>query len=118
MAAHWQLFVTGQVWLGDWATSTYYKISDIIKYGAKDYICVIGHTSSGTIAGGFYSDLALSNWTLMVDGVAWNGTWANSNYYKVGDIVNYGGITYICVTGHSSQSTLELNQDNWSVFGS
>lgn len=112
----WDPLVTGQVWKGTWATSTYYKINDITKFGAKEYICILGHTSSSTANSGFYTDLSGNKWSLLVDGVQWSGNWAQTTYYKIGDIVTYGGTTYICATGHTSQALLETDQGNWNLL--
>ena len=34
----------------------------------------------------------------------WKGTWSADNVYYQDDVVAYGGKTYICITGHTSQS--------------
>ena len=115
-ATKWQLVLDGISWKSTWATSTYYYIGDVIKFGAKEYICIQGHTSSNTTNSGFYSDLTGANWQLFVDGQTWQGAWTASTYYKIGDVVNYGATTYICIGGHTSGSTLEAGQANWQTF--
>jgi hypothetical protein len=115
-AANWQLLVDGMQWQNTWTTNNFYKIGDVIKYGAKDYICTTGHTSSVTLNGGFYTDLTAGNWQLMNDGIQWiSAGWTTATYYKIGDIVKYGGIVYICNTGHLSLTTLEATVGNWDV---
>jgi hypothetical protein len=114
LSTNWNPLITGQTWKGTWTISTYYKINDIVKFGAKEYICTTGHTSSATANSGFYLNSA--NWSLLVDGVSWSGIWAATTYYKIGDIVTYGGTTYICQTGHTSAAALETNQANWNVL--
>ncbi len=114
LSTNWDPLTTGQTWKGTWTISTYYKIGDIAKFGAKEYICTTGHTSSSTANSGFYLDSA--NWSLLVDGVSWSGSWSATTYYKIGDIVTYGGTTYICQTGHTSAAALETNQSNWNVL--
>lgn len=43
----------------------------------------------------------------------WKGTWgANSSYYK-DDVVLAGGISYVCVTAHTSAATFALDATNW-----
>ena len=111
---NWSSMVSGHTWLGNWSTSTYYKINDIVKFGAKDYICTTAHTSNSTADSGFYLDSA--NWQLLTDGIQWVGLWTASTYYKISDIVTYGGNTYICSTGHTSQSTLEADNNKWTIF--
>lgn len=107
------------VWKNTWTTSTAYVRDDIVRYGGKAYVCVSSHTSSATAAGGFYTDLS-TRWQLMNDGFQWAQAWATSTYYKVADVVKYGGRAYICITGHTSAATaalgLEQNSANWEVL--
>jgi hypothetical protein len=108
------------VWKNTWAISTAYVKDDIVRYGGKAYVCVSSHTSSSTAAGGFYTDLAAARWQLMNDGIQWAQTWTTNTYYKVADVVKYGGRAYICITGHTSAATatlgLENNSANWEVL--
>ena len=115
-SSYWQLLANGIQWIGTWATSTFYNIGDIVKFGGKDYICIVQNTSNSTPNSGFYTDLASNYWQLLVDGTAWLGAWTASTYYKIGDIVSYGGTVYICNTGHTSSTTLETNQSNWTTY--
>jgi hypothetical protein len=52
----------------------------------------------------------------------WKGAWANGTTYYVDDIVRHGGITYICVAGHSSASDFYTDLNNvpskWNQFSS
>jgi hypothetical protein len=108
------------VWKNVWAVSTAYVRDDIIRYGGKQYVCVASHTSSSVVNGGFYTDLAALRWEIVSDGVQWAQAWATSTYYKLSDVVKYGGRAYICVQGHSSAATaaLGLEQDlaKWEII--
>jgi uncharacterized protein YegJ (DUF2314 family) len=114
----WNLMVDGQRWRDDWAVSTVYEEGDVVKYGGSLYICVDAHTSAAT------SSLGLENnsgdWTLYVEGFDWKNNWSTSTRYKLNDLVRYGGINYICITGHTSAATtslgLEADSGNWQVF--
>jgi len=102
------------VWKNDWTTGqTYYK-DDIVAYGGRTYLCVVGHTA----AADFYTDLdnVPTKWNQFSDGQDWKGNWAGTTLYKENDIVKYGGYVYICNNGHTSSSTLEANQGNWDLF--
>ena len=101
------------VWKNIWAGTTAYVKDDVVRVGGKVYICTTGHTSSAD----FYSDLA-SKWNITSDGQVWRGTWTTPTYYNVNDLVQYGGRVYICNTGHTSSTTLETNQSNWTLFAS
>jgi hypothetical protein len=104
------------VWKGPWVTGTDYIPDDVISYSGKTYICVVTHT-----AGTFNTDLtaATPRWDLMADGVSWRGDWTTLTAYAPGDIVRYGGTTYVCVTTHTSTTTLEGSQTPtpvWEIF--
>ena len=101
------------VWKNIWAGTTAYVKDDVVRVGGKVYICTVGHTSSAN----FYTDLA-SKWNITSDGQVWKGTWTTPTYYNVNDLVQYGGRVYICNTGHTSSTTLETNQSNWTLFAS
>ena len=96
-------------WKGAWASTTAYIKDDIVSYGGKIYVCIFGHTSvDDTVAGtDFYTDAFDSTnpkWTQMLDGVSWKNTWQPGTYYKVNDIVKYGGQLYQCIIGHDSST--------------
>jgi hypothetical protein len=113
-------------WLGDWAPSFNYVKDDIVRYGAKSYACLHGHTSSPN----FYTDLekqdtttvpitADPQWQLMFDGYEWQGDWTPLTFYNNGDLVKYRGIVYICVNRHTSlnsTSGLEGSIVNWAPY--
>jgi hypothetical protein len=106
------------VWKGDWTTATTYYIDDVIRYGARTYICTVGHTSSAD----FYTDLefAPTKWNQMSDGQSWSGDWNTNAFYKINDVVKYGGLLYICNDSHTSAATtalgLEADQAKWTLY--
>ena len=109
------------VWKDEWqASSTYYQ-DDVISFGGKTYICVIGHTSQTD----FFTDLDIvpSKWNLMANGQSWKGEWQVDTAYVYDDIVSYGARLYIANTNHTSAATaidasdgLELDLAKWDVF--
>ena len=83
------------VWQGPWVSATNYVKDDIVAYGGKTYVCLVGHTANAV----FYTDLNYSTakWSQMSDGVSWKGAWSNvTAFYKINDIVQVGGKDYIC----------------------
>jgi len=102
------------VWKDNWATGTSYYKDDIVAYGGKTYVCVIGHTADAD----FYTDLENipARWNQFSDGQSWKGDWTATTLYKQNDIVKYGGYVYICNNGHTSSSVLETNQSDWDLF--
>lgn len=102
------------VWKDAWITGTTYYKDDVISFGGKTFICVVGHTA----ATDFYTDLdnIPTRWNQFTDGVSWTGDWSSSTTYQENDIVKYGGLLYIANEGHTSQSTLEADQANWDLL--
>lgn len=106
------------VWKNDWSASTVYFQDDVIAFGGKTYICVLGHTSSASFFSDF--DIVPPKWNLVSDGQSWKGDWQPQTSYVYDDIVKYGGRLYICQTNHTSaeDSTTGLESDigNWEIF--
>ena len=106
------------VWKNDWQDSTVYYQDDVVAFGGKIYICVIGHTSQTD----FFSDLDIvpPKWNLVSDGQTWRGEWTTSTEYIYNDIVKYGARLYIANTVHTSAATIELgleaDQSKWTSF--
>ena len=106
------------VWKNTWTASTTYYIDDVVRYGARTYICAVGHTS----AADFNTDLEYSptKWNQMSDGQSWTGDWNVNSFYKLNDVVKYGGLLYICNDSHTSAATaalgLEADQSKWTVY--
>jgi hypothetical protein len=103
------------IWKGDWSTSTVYYKDDIVRNGGNTYVCIAGHTAPT-----LFTDLQATYWNKISDGVDWKGIWAIERYYKVNDIVKYGGYLYIANEAHTSALNigdgLELDQSKWDLF--
>jgi hypothetical protein len=114
----WNLVSDGQSWQGAWTTGTSYIVDDIVSYGARLYICNTAHTSQALAADGLEADIA--NWTVFAEGLDWTGDWTVATRYKVNDVVKYGGSVYVCNTAHTSQADaadgLEADVANWDLL--
>lgn len=116
-ANKWILFADGVQWKTlPWQITNLYKEGDIVRYGGKTYICINGHTSSGVIDNGFYTDLSNLNWQQFTDGQEWKGDWTTVTYYKLNDLVRNSGIIYICTLAHTAQTYLEDDFSKWAVY--
>ena len=94
------------VWKGAWQTGTTYYIDDVVRYGGSTYICTVGHSA----AADFNTDLEYNptRWNQMTAGQDWRGDWTGNTFYKLNDIVKYGGLLYICIDSHTSATLLKL----------
>jgi hypothetical protein len=106
------------VWKDEWIASTTYYVDDVVRVGGKTYICKVGHTADAN----FYTDLTYSptRWNQLTDGQDWKGDWSVETFYKINDVVKYGGLLYICNDSHTSAATdtlgLEADQNKWNIF--
>lgn len=111
-------FVLGRLkftFLGPWVTGTSYIKDDIVNYGGQSYACTGNHTANAN----FYTDLGTGNWSLIAGGLYFKGAWYISTYYKLNDIVQYGGNSYVCTTPHTSTTgTIYDSFSNWTLYTS
>jgi len=109
-------------WRNAWATTTAYNRDDVIRYGGSTWICQRQHTASTFAADQTYlanpgDSAATPAWLKMTDGYAWRGPWTTTpTLYNPGDIALYGGVIYLCVISHTSQSTFDANLSDWAVY--
>jgi len=87
--AKWEYAHKGIEFKGDFASTTRYKINDVVKYGGGLWICVEYHTSQT------YLTEDESKWEIFVDGLEFEDTWSNATRYQTGDFVTYGGYSYV-----------------------
>jgi hypothetical protein len=112
-------------WKGNWTATTEYIKDDVVRYGAKTYVCLEGHAS----AANFYVDADhvdytttpptnAPRWELMFDGYEWKNEWEKNTWYNLGDVVKDNGIIFICTTAHQSTSIdLHAQESNWTTYG-
>jgi len=92
--SYWDYLHKGFNYLGLWSSSSVrYKANDIVLYGADTYICTTPHTS--------YSTFVETNWSKFVEGLTYFNTWNSSTTYQNGDLVTYGGFSYIAASQNS-----------------
>ena len=103
------------IWKNNWSSSTVYYKDDIVRNGGNTYVCIAGHTSPA-----LFTTNQSTYWQKITDGVEWKGDWQTDTYYKVNDIVKYGGYLYIANEAHTSaaDTTLGLENDQlkWDLF--
>jgi len=107
-AAKYELHTEGLFFKGDWAGSTFYKLNDLVKYGAYQYRCILQHTSASDFAIG-------SNWQVYSEGLQWEDTYNAGTTYQDGDVVSYGGYTYVYVNATPSSGNTPTDNSYWDV---
>jgi hypothetical protein len=125
----WELIASGNSWLGDWIANTYYLIGDIIKRGGSLYICTFAHTSPAATTGDPLGEQAFSVtgvdasndpvqlWAQYFSSQSWMKDWTVTTYYKINDVVRYGGRIFKCISAHTSagdpKDGLEASLSDW-----
>jgi len=115
--AKWQYFHKGTEYRGDWTSGTRYRINDLVKSGSSVWICTTYHTATNS----FRADQA--NWEQFVPGLEFEDSWAIGTEYQKGDIVTYGGYSYIAITNnvgyppYSSTSEWKLYLKGFNFVG-
>nr|BAR36629.1 phage tail fiber-like protein [uncultured Mediterranean phage uvMED] len=93
---------------GNWAASTFYRLNDLVKFGAFQYRCILQHTSASTFAIG-------SNWQVFTEGLQFEDSYSSSTEYQDGDVVTYGGYTYVYVNSTPSSGNTPTDNSYWDV---
>jgi len=117
-------------WKGQWSAGSNYLNDDIVRFGARIYVCITQHTADDN----FYDDLNFLNsdippspaprWVVMVESASWQGRWTENTYYTRGAVVKKGAVTYFCVEEHisaelESDFVLDYSTNNyWIIYSS
>jgi hypothetical protein len=87
---YWVLYTASTTYTGDWQAGTWYKLNDIVKYGNTLYNTSVAHTS------GIQFDE--TKFSVYIEAIKFEDTWNSSIEYQPGDIVAFGGYTYVAKT--------------------
>lgn len=91
-----------------WQASTAYKLNDVVRWGANLYICNTQHTSSSAWS------TNSAKFTLFLPGLEFEDSWSSSAQYQVGDVVTYGGYTYVAKVDNLNKIP-SSNTAEWDV---
>jgi hypothetical protein len=109
--SNWTKIAPGFNWTGVWTPNTQYNLNDIVRYGADAYIIVNQHRSGD--ANSFAANSG--NFQLFAGGLEFLNTYANTINYSIGDVVTFGGYSYIASNNNINlQPNLYTNA--WSVL--
>ena len=111
-SANWEKFVEGFQYEGEWDAYKDYQPGDIVQYGGYQYIAKTDHT-------GEFPSTSTVNWDLFSEGFKFQDEWgadSTAQEYRVGDVVRYGGFTYLCILDHTNQEP--PNATYWKKFTS
>jgi hypothetical protein len=101
---NWTTYLESTTYKGDWASGTWYKINDIVKYGNTLYVSNNGHLS------GISFDVTKFN--VYLESVNFEDSWNGATQYQPGDIVTFGGYTYIAETINTGKQPNLYSEDD------
>ena len=110
----WTLHTEGLANRGNWVGNTFYKQNDIVKYGNTQYRVIIGYTS-GSAFNTYNSnnDLVLEEY---LQSFNFENTWNSGTEYQVGDVVTYGGYSYVAKTLHTDKPPATHTANDWDIL--
>ena len=97
--SNWSLHTEGITHKGEWSQNNWYKINDIFKYGNTQYRVTAGFTSGAT----FEEADSTNKIVEYVQSFNFEDTWSSATQYQDGDVVTYGGYTYVSKSVHTNK---------------
>ena len=91
-----------------WSSGTEYQKGDIVTYRGYSYVSKGTHTTTTT------PNADTTNWEVLTTGFSAQGAYDPSTSYSLGDVVRYGGNSY--VNKLSSQGVAPTTTANWTLI--
>jgi hypothetical protein len=116
---NFDVLLEGQKNAGNWVgTDIVYKTGEVVRYGGRNYICIQTYIFN-TDKGPFGEDILPTNtsyWTLLNRGLSYEGSWVGGTNYKLDDVVEYSGTSYVCIQAHSTSQQPNTATTYWSIL--
>ena len=110
IVANWSLHTEGISSKGDWISGAWYKVNDVVKYGNTHYRVKAGFSTST------FDSTNAATLEEYLQSFNYEDTWSSSTEYQVGDVVAYGGYTYVATSQHTNKiPSLNLAAD-WDIL--
>ena len=107
--AKFELYTDGLDFKGDWAGSTFYKLNDIVKFGAYQYKTTTEHTSHAT-------NFDSTKFAVYSEGLQFEDSYSSSTTYQDGDVVTYGGYTYVYINSSAASGQTPTDNSYWDII--
>jgi len=106
----WSVYFNGVNYLGPWQQNYRYKLNDLVKLNANIYIAT---NPAGFNSGASFN---VANWAVYIPGQDFDLVWSSSTVYQIGDVIIYGGTSYVGKTVNNLNNIPSLNPTNWGQF--
>ena len=100
-------YLSGFEYEDTWNSGETYQPGDVVTYGGYNYIA----TSINTNKPPAYNLSA--DWDILTTGFTAVGTYSTTTDYKPGDLVQYGGYSYVAIS--TSTNVKPINTGSWSL---
>jgi hypothetical protein len=100
-------YLTGFEYEDTWNSGTEYQVGDVVAYGGYTYIA----TSTNTNKPPSYN--LASDWDILTTGFTSVGSYSTTTAYKQGDVVQFGGYSYVAIS--TSTNVAPTNTGSWSL---
>jgi hypothetical protein len=105
--ANWEIVNSGVEYKQDWLEEARYKLNDLVKFGSDLYICTTYHTSTDTFD--------LTKWATWLPGEQFVNVWNSAQVYQIGDIVIFGGYSYISLIANNTGEIPSTQTTSWEL---
>ena len=110
--SNWSLHTEGIAHKGEWSQNYWYKVNDIFKYGNTQYRVTTGFTSGATFEEGDSTNKIVE----YVQSFNFEDTWSSATQYQDGDVVTYGGYTYVATSIHTNKPPAYNLTNDWDII--
>ena len=88
--------------------STHYRLNDLVKYGSFQYRTTTQHTSGASFEP--------AKFEVYGEGFQFEDSYSSSTTYQDGDVVTYGGYSYVYVNTTPSSGNTPTDNSYWDVL--
>jgi hypothetical protein len=100
-------FGDGIEYRGTWIANTRYKVNDVVKLSASLFRCTTYNSDATFVE---------ANWEVWLPGLEYANAWDLAVTYDLGDIVTYGGYSYVSNIVNNQGNIPSTDLDSWSVL--
>ena len=107
--AQWETVVDGIRYQGDWAFGKRYSKGDLVRWSPGMWRVTTGHWATT-------DNMDETKFSLWLPGLEFEQLWNTSQYYQQGDIVLYGGYTYVALQSNIGVTPAVTDSSNtWEL---
>jgi hypothetical protein len=109
----WNLYLEGFNFRDEFITATDYNPGDVVRYGGRSYVCILNalHVAPTQIL-----PTNATYWAILNKGLDWKGEWSTTASYKLDDVVEYSGSSYVCIQAHDDDGSTDTTPNTATSY--